>query len=948
LQEIVQELVPQLSTRSVIDVGTGSGELLRHLRCAHINCIGLDIHEDKSKGISRFDLTADNDAATIQRVCRGLPFSVLPYLTTCFDVLEHIDRQSVAHAIWNLRSITHEYLFTSVSTRPSSLHNLYHATIIPHTAWLSLFDAAGFELVPSDLVDELHVPMDYPASPGTWCMNHWRALDPYKDNRVFESRYLLLRKRPDADFGHFESFTNRLLGNQERSVRLAPQTHLTFLLGFYQEFLLMQPFFDLLPPDRYRVLLRSGVHDTLEDHRRQSILAYFKARAIEVVEVETPAEVTWNDEGRSHAFITAIDSNANTHHLVNSAFLVAAKSRGVPTFQLQHGIWPHAEFSEPLTVVADCLLTWSPDFQRPFKLDDCQIAQVGCPRFDAYSDNQSATIVELFGEWTQRYSHSVMFATNLHWPLHKLGNEVLPQLAQTASEMPETLFVCKLHPTHDYDPAQFRQMPENVIVVDEFVSLYANLSTPRLIKACDVAVCTLSTVALEAALASKPFFILETENPNTYQGVQSVPIESMTATLKSILDGSAPQADVFRRAYYDVSSESSSLQRVIDAIQNFDLNSIKPQSSARIAMQSFSSEFITERVQRAHLQAENRRLAAEISQLQLQLAERQHDATTLAIASENVEQTLNKRVQAAEQLVAELAAQERCAAAATEQPSSIAGQPVAPVVTETKRRATVYQKAIAEKNRIVRKVKRKWSKLRGDTAISPAITEVAQALAPLEAITSELAQPLESVPNEQPLVIQAAQPASIVTWTQHEGPLELGGITNRDQLPELLSSLGLVGLGVELGVAGGAYSDTILERSKLRLLFSVDRWSDHHNDTECEFARSVLNKHGVRSSILRMTFDEAVLVFADSTFDFIYIDGYAHLGQDGVDTLESWWTKLKVGGIFAGHDYDSAWPATIEVVDEFVRRHHLTLYKTAEDPSLQEHAYATWYVRKNG
>ncbi|VTR99125.1 class I SAM-dependent methyltransferase [Tuwongella immobilis] len=171
-------------------------------------------------------------------------------------------------------------------------------------------------------------------------------------------------------------------------------------------------------------------------------------------------------------------------------------------------------------------------------------------------------------------------------------------------------------------------------------------------------------------------------------------------------------------------------------------------------------------------------------------------------------------------------------------------------------------------------------------------------------------------------------------------------ISNRDEFPALLDRLGRNGLAIELGVAAGGYSEQLLRHGKMSVLFSVDRWSDHHNDAECEHARRVLSQFGCRSVVLRMTFEQALPIFADGVFDFIFIDGYAHTGQDGISTLDSWWPKMRSGGIFAGHDYHPRWPLTMEVVDQFVAKHGLKLFTTDEQPELVEHAYPSWYVMK--
>ena len=166
-------------------------------------------------------------------------------------------------------------------------------------------------------------------------------------------------------------------------------------------------------------------------------------------------------------------------------------------------------------------------------------------------------------------------------------------------------------------------------------------------------------------------------------------------------------------------------------------------------------------------------------------------------------------------------------------------------------------------------------------------------------------------------------------------------VQTRNDFGKLLTELSLFGNGVELGVASGRFSDCILKTSKLKILFSVDRWTDHHDYNEYKNTVHMLGKHEGRSVILKMTFDEAAPLFQDEIFDFIYFDGYAHTGQDNGKTFIDWWPKLKDGGIFAGHDYDKdKYPQTVEQVDYFVNKHNLTLHVT------NERRLPSWFCQK--
>lgn len=126
------------------------------------------------------------------------------------------------------------------------------------------------------------------------------------------------------------------------------------------------------------------------------------------------------------------------------------------------------------------------------------------------------------------------------------------------------------------------------------------------------------------------------------------------------------------------------------------------------------------------------------------------------------------------------------------------------------------------------------------------------------------------------------------------------------------------GTAIELGVASGYFSEAILNFDHVAKLYSVDCWGDHHDDREYVAACARLAKFGTRSVVLRSLFEDVLPLFSDEHFDFIYIDAYAHTGQQDGGILADWYPKLKVGGIFAGHDYDAqSWPQTVAAVDGF-------------------------------
>lgn len=155
-------------------------------------------------------------------------------------------------------------------------------------------------------------------------------------------------------------------------------------------------------------------------------------------------------------------------------------------------------------------------------------------------------------------------------------------------------------------------------------------------------------------------------------------------------------------------------------------------------------------------------------------------------------------------------------------------------------------------------------------------------------------------------------------------------------------------IGVELGVAAGGFSEKMMNSGLFKSFIGVDRYSDVHGIDEYKTA---LTRVGIWNSykILRMTFDEAYDLFEDESLDFIYVDGYAHTGEEGGQTIYKWAKKVKIGGVIAGDDYHPNWPLVMEAVNSFVKDTGFELHVTTiSQPGVDYSEYPSWGVTKDG
>lgn len=128
--------------------------------------------------------------------------------------------------------------------------------------------------------------------------------------------------------------------------------------------------------------------------------------------------------------------------------------------------------------------------------------------------------------------------------------------------------------------------------------------------------------------------------------------------------------------------------------------------------------------------------------------------------------------------------------------------------------------------------------------------------------------------------------------------------------------------GAEIGVATGDTSALLLTAFPSLHLHMVDFWhafsrrSDyfrsgdrrarlHESEHEARFKQACQKAAAAgpgRGTPLRMMSGDAAMKVGDGSLDFVFIDA-SHAYSDVWLDLRAWYPKLKVGGLFCGHDY---------------------------------------------
>ena len=119
--------------------------------------------------------------------------------------------------------------------------------------------------------------------------------------------------------------------------------------------------------------------------------------------------------------------------------------------------------------------------------------------------------------------------------------------------------------------------------------------------------------------------------------------------------------------------------------------------------------------------------------------------------------------------------------------------------------------------------------------------------------------------------------------------------------------------GIEIGVDHGVTTEHLLKSlPKLKLIgvdpyMMYDDWAGPTITTDDrENALDMMNKrifpYRDRFTHIRKTSDDALSMFEDESFDFIFIDGL-HTYTQVLSDCHNYWPKLKKGGLFCGHDF---------------------------------------------
>ncbi|MBT2321958.1 hypothetical protein J7E62_06275 [Variovorax paradoxus] len=532
----------------VVDVGSGSGALAQHLRKAGLDVLSCDFEPATVDSI-HFDLSGRNDDA--EEIHRRIHERTggCPWLVTCLDVLEHIDAEDVFAAVRNLHIICSGYLIASISTRPSSRDNRYHATILPLRTWMEILKTTGFQVDDETIFrSSRQVRRDFSNSSELCLVSHWAKVDPFCDIDQGEPNYLLLsvsqvKANFDARAGveRFLDIAYRHRKRQQFDLANPPRVGLN--IHHPQDFILLRPLLDVLPRDKVIALVRT---EMLQMDELSLIRGFFARCGVSLVQYGRAEEIRW-PELDLQWLLSGGESSVSVSHILSRQLVEAAKLNDVTTLQLQHGIWVEAFSQRLISFGSDLVLSWGSKYADFFRKADSELAgkivhrsateaqkfrAMGGAKFtDSLLCPSPESLRWRLGIDSRDYRLVALLGTNLLWSRHRVDrDDSRRRLAKMIDSTPDVFFIIKLHPSERAPHASELSRP-NSLVLDDIVLGSMDLHVSRILAGVDVVISSLSTLLLDAAVAGKPCIQYDTRNDYSYLSIEPVAIERIPSLL---------------------------------------------------------------------------------------------------------------------------------------------------------------------------------------------------------------------------------------------------------------------------------------------------------------------------------------------------------------------------------------------------------------------------------
>jgi hypothetical protein len=581
LPPLISEYCKAIGSTAVLDVSGGQGALSQLLRSDGITVFTTDLVADPEAGIFSLNLS-EYDQSKNKHLTSELAggFSGKTYLTSCFDVLEHIDSEHVFCALRNLYEISSDRLVVSISTRPSVFYNRLHSTLVPIRTWIRLFSEAGFRVVDTQYFLPATSRRVFSNNTNYEHNYRWQSIDLFRDVANGEPQYLVLEKcARNLDWQDVERRFNHILDihyrlEKRRRFQLPQNERFCFNIGCASDWALVRPFLDVLPRAQTEFVLQRRHFDPL----LLNIVSNWLTRTgVQYTTFEDPRELPW-ERLSGTTFVSASESTASSRSIDLHYTTAAARLKGCRTVTLQSDLLSEKAEGRVVTHVAEHLLHWSfrdancflKGGHQVFGTDvpwrlfaDGQVKNIGSAYYtDQLLEAGEDYIETRFGVERSRFGQVVLLGTRKQEHRGSEGekNNFPEQVADVISRAPSTLFL--LRPNGNEEMAGLIDpRGENVRLLDDACCIMADLQLNRLLPHIDVVVAPLSPLAISGAISRKATFVYDADTALDLReaephSIRALPNslahdDSLTALKQQAAELAANYGDVVDDQYYE-------------------------------------------------------------------------------------------------------------------------------------------------------------------------------------------------------------------------------------------------------------------------------------------------------------------------------------------------------------------------------------------------------------
>jgi predicted O-methyltransferase YrrM len=190
-------------------------------------------------------------------------------------------------------------------------------------------------------------------------------------------------------------------------------------------------------------------------------------------------------------------------------------------------------------------------------------------------------------------------------------------------------------------------------------------------------------------------------------------------------------------------------------------------------------------------------------------------------------------------------------------------------------------------------------------------------------------------------------------WAAAPNPLQIEVLNN-------LCELSKGGTFIDIGCFIGGFTKVMAAQAKKRngKCYAIDLfqnnveptvlWGIHQNYPVKHYLTRNLRDRGLIDFVDIIEGDsvETSKKFQDNTIDFIFIDA-SHEFTNIKNDLDSWYPKVKQGGIICGHDYEAGdWDEEHIEDDGYNGKHHGVIKAVREKFGHVQHKHTIWHYRK--